>query len=157
VSRNVSATARAAIYAAQTDAVFLQLIEIDHEDLEDPLRFVNNTESVVHGGNTYLPFPFRIDLPDEKEDTITNATLTIDNVDRQIVTAVRTLATAPTITWKLVLASSPDTVEAGPFEFVLRNVRYSLYTVSGELVYEDRLNLEIPKLKFTPEYFGGLF
>lgn len=157
MSRNVSATARLAIYAAQTDQVFLQLIEIDHEDLEDTLRFVNNTQSVVHGGNTYLPFPFRIDLPDEKEDTITNATLTIDNVDRQIVTAVRTLATAPTITWKLVLASSPDTVEAGPFEFVLRNVRYSLYTVSGELVYEDRLNLEIPKLKFTPEYFGGLF
>lgn len=157
MSRNVSATARAALYAAQTDQVFLQLLEIDHASLEDPLRFVNNTESIVHGGNTYLPFPFRIDLPDEREDTITNARLTIDNVDRQIVIAVRQLATAPTLTWKLVLAASPDTVEAGPFDFVLRNVRYALYTVSGDLVYEDRLNLEIPKLKFTPEHFGGLF
>jgi hypothetical protein len=157
MSRNVSTTARAAMYAAQTDQVFLQLLDIDHENLQDPIRVVNNTETMAHGGNTYLPFPFRIDLPDEQEDTITNARLTIDATDRQIIIAIRQLATAPSITWKLVLASSPDTVEAGPFDFVLRNVRYSLHTVSGELVYEDRLNLEVPKLKFAPEHFGGLF
>lgn len=157
MSRSVSTTARAAMYAAQTSEVFLELLEIDHADLSDPIRVVNNTEAIVHGGNTYLPFPFRVDLPDDVEGVISTAKLTIDNTDRQVVTAVRTVSTAPTVTLKIALASSSDIVEAGPFEFRLRNVEYNLHQVSGELVYEDRLNLDVPRLKFTPEHFPGLF
>lgn len=155
--RTLSAAARAAIYAAQTDQVFLQLLELDHADLVSPLRFVSNTESVVHDGNTYLPFPFLVDLPDDKEGQITSARLTVDNVDRQVVTAIRSIETAASVTFLVVLASSPDTVEAGPLVFTLRNVSYNAQQVQGELIYEERLNLEVPGLKFTPELFGGLF
>jgi hypothetical protein len=157
MARSVSATARAAMYAAQTDSVFLQLLLIDHDDLAAAIPVVNNTESVISGGITYLPFAFLIDLPDDNEGEITSARLTIDNVDRQIVEAVRSIQSKATVTWSVVLASSPNTVEAGPFEFDLRNVTYDKQTVSGELVYEDRLNLEVGRLRFTPIAFGGLF
>lgn len=157
MSRNVSATARQALYDQSSGEVFLVLLEIDHPDLTAPIRLVHNTEEVIHGGNTYAPYAFKVDLPDENEDGIGNAKLTIDATDRQIVYAVRAVTDAPSLTIKIVLASSPDVIEAGPLEFKLGPVSYNAEAVTVDLIYEDRLHLKVPYLTFTPEYFGGLF
>jgi hypothetical protein len=156
MARSFSSAAREAVYAAQTEQVFLILLEIDHDDFADPLRFVNNTESIVYDTYSWLPFPFRVDLPDEKDDTISNAKLTIDNIDQSIITELRALGSPATVKVYIIMAATPS-LEAGPFEFTLRNVSYDAYAIRGELVYEDRLNLEFPGLQFTPEYFPGLF
>lgn len=155
--RSLSNNAKIAITANNTSEVFLPLLKIEHDDLTEDLLFVRNTEQVVSNGDTYLPCSFDLNLPAEKDGQINNASLTIDNVDRAIVTAVRSISSPPLITLSIVLASDPDTLEAGPLEFTLRNVSFNVKTVSGELVYEDRLFLNIPGNKFDPFLFPGLF
>lgn len=155
--RSLSATAKAAIYAAQTEQVFLLLLEISHASLSPTLRFVDNLQDVVSGGNTYTAFPFQLSLPDDQDDQLARVTLSIDNVDRQIVQAIRSLTSPPTIALKIVLASSPNTVEAGPFDFTLRETEYDALVVSGTLAFEDFLNEPYPVGSFTPNFFPGLF
>jgi len=157
LSRNVSAVAQQAVFAQETGEVFLILLEILHADLPAPIRVVNNSVSIVSGGDTYLPFPFEIDLPSDTDDVITTARLTISNVDRQIVSAVRSITTSPIATITIVLASSPDTVEVGPYEFTLSDVTYDADKVTGTLTFDDALDLRIPADRFRPSLFPGLF
>lgn len=157
MSRNISVVALRAMFESQTDEVFLVLLAIAHPDLASPLNVVNNTQDIESGGVTYTAFPFQIKLQGETEDQITSAQLSIDNVTREIVAAIRSITSAPTVTMRIVLASQPDTVEVGPVDFVLRDVSYDAQTVSGTLGYEDRLDAHIPKDRFTPELFPGLF
>lgn len=154
--RSLSATARAAINAQETDQVFLVLLTISHSDLAQPIRVVRDHNNITSRGDQYLAYPFDVTLPDDREDTITTVSLTIDNVDRSIATAIRTIAGAPDVTLEVVRADDPDEVEAGPFDFKLRDVTYNALTVSGELAFEDILNRAVVKNTFTPADFGGL-
>jgi len=155
--RQLSQTALEAVLAPQTEQVFLVLVEIDHETLAGPLRFVRNTEPITHNGNTYDPVAFDINLPASGEDGTPRASITIDNVDRRLTDTIRSVTSRPTITLKIVLASSPDTVELGPAEFKLERVSYDEMQIEGDLVYEDFLTLEYPADQFDPFNFPGLF
>ena len=118
--RTLSAAARAALFAGETEQIFLCLLVIEEVGLDGPLRFVNNTESIfsrAHGEATpqeYLAWPFRLMLPDERDDQPLGPRIEIDNVDPRIMAAVRPLASPPYLTVYIVLASTPDLVEAGP-------------------------------------------
>ena len=155
--RLLSATARAAISAQETGEVFLILITIAHAELTPTLYFVNNMENIVSRGNTYLGWPFQLALPEEREDTVPTVQLRIDNVDRRIMEGIRMLSDAPTVSLEVILASEPDTVEAGPFAFSLRGVEYDALIIQGTLSPEDILNEPAVAFTFSPRFFPGLF
>lgn len=157
MSRTLSPAAVQAITAQETGEVFLLLLTIDHPDLAQPIRVVRNGEDVTSRGNTYSACAFDVALPDERSDRPPRVQLVLDNVDRAITQALRPLTSPPTVTLEVVLASSPDTVEAGPYEFTVRNVVYDAHVVTAELAYEDVLNLRFPADRFTPNLFPGLF
>ena len=159
MSRSVSATFQAAVNAQETSEVFLVLLEIYHADIGPPttLYFVNNYEDVVSNGNTYTGFPFGINLPADIDDRLPEVQLSIDNIDRSIISEIRGLSGPPTITLKVILASTPNTIEAGPFDLTLRRVDYDAYTITGTLEVEDILNEPYPGDAFTPQNFPGLF
>lgn len=157
MSRTLSNAALQAVFSQETNQVFLVLLEIDHTDLADPIRVVNNHQAITSNGQTYVPYAFEFDPPDEREGVITSAKLIIDNIDRSIVATIRNLETAPTVTVSIVLADSADTIEAGPLTFLLKNVSYDAETVSGDLIYDELDNLNIPGDTFNPIDFGGLF
>ena len=110
MARTVTSAFRSAAFAQQTDQVFLVLLVINHSSLAAPIRVVNNYENVTHNGNTFVGFPFDLELPGDFEDALPSVKLTICNVDRQIVYAIRTLTGPPTITIKVVLASAPEEI-----------------------------------------------
>ncbi|MCL4715450.1 MAG: DUF1833 domain-containing protein [Hyphomonadaceae bacterium] len=153
--RVLSAPATAAIAAEETDEVFLVLVGIDHVDLVQPIRVVNNVEPVDSGGETYVGLPFEIELPDEGERP-GEARLSVDNVDRRIVEALRTVQSAPTVEIKVVLASQPDVIEYELSGLTLRDTTYDVATVQGYLRYED-LSIDPVADMITPSRFPGLF
>jgi len=156
--RQVSATALAAMMAESTDQVFLTLVEIAHPGISAPLRFVNDTRPLTHGGQSYEPAGFTFRLPEDVEDNVPAGQIVLDNTDRRIIQAVRGLNTAPLITVKIVLADSPDTIELGPMNFALRQFSYDAGTVTGRLSYdEDFLNEGFPKYNLNPRTAAGLF
>lgn len=156
MARVFSTAGTASINAQFTDEVWLTLLTINAPELDAPLRFVNNNESLESRGEVYLAFPFDIEFPGQDEENPGEARLVIDNIDRSIVNFVRSISTPPSITIEVVLASSPDTVEAAFANMTLRNVSYDAKTVSGLLKFED-IVVEPATYAMTPERFPGQF
>lgn len=157
MSRTVSSVFRSAAFAQQTDQIYLILVVINHASLAQPIRVVNNFSNITSNGNEYIGCPFDLELPGDSEEALPGASIIICNVDRQIVQAVRSVTGPPTITISVILASSPNTVEAGPYSMILREANYDTMSVSGNIVSEDVLNESYPGDSFTPGNFPGLF
>ena len=160
MSRSLSPVAKRALFAQQTGEVIQALVTITHASIVGgPLRFVSDMQNCVSNGDTYTAFPFKLVLPDDDAETPPRLKLTIDNVDRQIVEAIRSIppSTPPTVHVEFVFASQPDVVEASFSGFTLREVQYDALTIEGDLIQEE-ISLEpFPEGAFTPNYFAGLF
>lgn len=155
--RSLSSAMRAAIHASETSEVILVLLTLSHPDIFTQ-RFVNNNANIVSRGETYVAYPFDITLPDDRDDEAVRVRLSIDNVDRSLVLAVRSInSRPPTFTIEVIRAAAPDVVEVGPFRCSLHNAEWDQFVVSGELAYEDTQNEPFPRFKYTPDRFPGLF
>lgn len=157
MSRVLSSLTRQALYAAETGEAFLILLTISHPNLDTPVRVTSDSVQTASRGNTFVPFPFDLSLPDEHEMRSPRARLVIDNVDRQIVQVVRSLSSAPTVLIEIIRAADPDTVEAQFFDFKLTGVSYDAQRVEGDLTIEDFVAEPYPAASFSPGFFPGLF
>lgn len=154
--RTLSSNARAALYAAQTSQVLLRLLTIEHDDLGTPLRLVDNTEAIVSDGETFQPFPFVMALPAETENELPTVELIVDNVSRELLEEVRSISTPFTIILAVVLASSPDTVEAS-YRLESRSATYDAQSIRFQLGAEAFMVEGFPTLTYTPTTNPGLF
>lgn len=155
--RTVSAAAAAAMAAPQTGEVFLSLLTIDHDDLDAPIRLCNNGADVTSRGDLYVAFPFQHQLPTDSDGEVPRAEIAICNVTTEITRQLDVLQSPPTVALEIVLASSPDTVEAGPWNFTLKGVDYDQLTIQASLGFENVLSEPFPAPRFTPTSFPGLF
>lgn len=155
----VSLQALQAMFAQETEEVFLSCLTLTHPDLSVPIRVVNNTEDVVRAAGTFIGCPFEVALPSSKEGQLPQVDLRVDNVDPAILNSLRGLSQDEDVKCLLevVLASTPDTIEAGPFDFTLRSVNYDAMTIDAALAFEDILNDRYPADDFTPTNSPGLF
>lgn len=157
MARNVSLSAIQASLAQQTSEVYLILLQIDHVSLGTPLRFVNNNENITSNSNEYTAFPFEAVMPDDQDSKEPTAEIRIDNVSRQLIDEIRSIQTPPTITLSVILASSPDTVEWGPLEFLTRGVFYDAGRIVIRLSYSVFAREPFPYIAFDQSNFPGMF
>jgi hypothetical protein len=75
----------------------------------------------------------------------------------QTVKSLRTVSSPLAVELEVVMASSPDIVEAGPFNMALVTAEYDALTVNGELAFEDVLNEPFPGHAYVPGDYPGLF
>lgn len=134
------------------DDPLLYLLTIAHDDLPEPMRFVRNHVDIVSRGMTFTAFPFDFVRPGDGENGPSRARLAIDNVDRRIVEAVRSLATPPVLVIEVILASAPDTVQETFQLFRLTTVSADRFTVEGELVDVDDDEEPLTAWAFTPGF-----
>ena len=153
----LSTAAVQAAFAQETAEVFLPLVTLDHADLAVPIRVVRNTEDVTSRGKFFVAFPFDIILPDQVEDRLAVARLTIDNVSREIGQAIRLVQSPLEVLVEIVRWSEPDVVEMSLPTLYLRNVTWDATTVSGELTVDDLSGEPYPVGRFVPSWFPGLF
>ena len=157
MSRGLSSLMQQSLYAAETGEAFIILLTLSHDDMPAPVRVTSDEVTTVSNGESFVPFPFDIVLPNDIDSKSYRAKLTIDNIDRQIVQAVRSLTTAPSVLIQIVRAAAPDTVEAQFVDFKLTNVSYDAYRVEGHLTVEDFTAEPFPAALFSPGLFPGLF
>jgi hypothetical protein len=160
MTRELSATADAAIFAPETCEVFIKLIEIDHPDWDEPFRFCQNSNNVVSNGDTYEQFPFTIEPPNDSGNESSQVTLLLDNVKRTALLPLRQLAASSnraTVTLKLVLASEPDTVIGDVWEFTLMEIGYNGNVIQCSLLFDDIGNEPFPSDDMSPANNPGLF
>ena len=152
----VSATAIAAVNASSTDVAFWFLLTIT-PGAGSPIRFVNNRENVTSRGNEFLAYPFSVVLPTDDDQRVPTVRLTIDNVDRAIVEAIRAQSTPPLVKLEVVTSTYPDIVEKTLDFLNLRSVDYDAMAISGTLEARGILNQRFPRENYTAGVFPGLF
>ena len=154
--RNLSPNFLAAIYAQETDQVFLSLCRLSHPDWDEDLRLVADWQDVTHQGETYQAFAFQVALPDDEDAGIPVARWVADGVNREIVQQLRGITGAIQAEIKWVLASQPDTVEA-EIAGEIASVDYDGRTVSGALTVEPVLEEQFGYKMLTPKTAPALF
>lgn len=136
----------------------LYLLEISHAQLVTPIRVVNDTADIVSNGNTYIAYPFRITLPDDVAGQMPRATLTIDNLGRELTQWLDDSAGGREATVRVmqIMRDAPDVIE---YEITvdLRGVGQDVGQVSGQLGYEDVLNLPGLPMTYRADLAPGLF
>lgn len=154
--RTVSLTALRAAMAQESQEVYVTLLKITHPDITTLYR-CDNTETVVHGGQNYLPAAFKFQLPSDESEREPVSQLMFPNVDRDLIDEIRGIQGGPVIEVKIVLASSPATVEYGPVNLKVKSVSYNAMWVTMQLGFDPFAGEPVPWVKFTPEWFPGMF
>lgn len=156
MSRALSTAGLREVFAQNSGEVFLPLLTLTHPSMTT-LRVVNNFSNVTSRGDVYQAFPFELTLPSDATERLPAAKLSLSNVDRRLIDEIRTLSGPIAVTLEVVTATTPDTVEVGPFVFDLIVADYGIDTITGELAYEPILNEPYPADNFDPQRFPGLF
>ena len=150
-------TVAQAILARETGEVFADCLKIEGEGL-GPYLFTPNTEALEREGGSYRPMSFHALPPDDTDQVNPTMSVQIDNVDREMVRLVKEYDGIPTTTFETVLASSPDTVVHGPFEFSVRGCEADQLLVTLQCGHEeDFLNQGIPAQHYDPTNSPGLY
>jgi hypothetical protein len=162
----LSVDGRKAVFAQQTDEVFVLLMTITAPTLTDPIRISTDptvllplagVRGTVSNGEEYIYLPVSISLPVQDDTGIARAKVSIDNVGRDIVAAVRSAGATLSVDMQIVLASAPDVIEMEIVDFRLERVKYDALTITGELSVEY-FDLEpYSKGEFTPSKWAGIF
>jgi hypothetical protein len=157
--RTISAPALKAVLAQETGEVILVCLTINHSTFSQPFLFVNDQATLTRTAGVFQPCAFDVTLPDEQEDQVPQVQITLDNVDLAVLQKIRTIgAERPSVKMEVVLASSPNTVEAGPFSFSILNISYDVGTIQGTIGFEDDfLNTAFPADTYNPNNSRGLF
>lgn len=166
MSRTLSPSALSSVFAQQTENAFILLLTIDHPTYAEPIRICSDpyevlpmagVRGIISRGIEYVFLPFEFQLPNSDDTGLSRARLSIDNVDRQIVAAVRTADSAISIGMEIVTSRDPDVVEVSMQGFKLDNIEYNAMRVNGDISMEY-FDLEpFPAGRFTPSDFPGLF
>lgn len=152
----ISAIAAEEMSAEETGTAYLTLLTITHPDLGTPLRFTSDNVNTISNGNTFVPFPYDITLPDDTEGQIPEAQLVIDNTSTEIISVLRQLTTAPIITIDVIRSEDPNYVERSWTGLEWRSTSYNLDTITGKLTVENLATEEFPPLTFD-ESWDGLY
>ena len=151
---------------------YIFLLEITHPSLSAPIRvssdmteFIqlhNETKEPIYGtrhnGVVYYALPFKFTVPDQPEgsDPI-KAQVSIDNIDREYVAAIRNMESAASFTVKTVFASSRNEVQQEFPVLRITSATYNASTIDAELGPDDYRAEPCPAMNFYPALFPGLF
>lgn len=157
--RNVSLPMMRAMLSQTTDELPLTILVIDHDTLDEPIRLVADTANLTRSDGVYIALPFQINLPLDSGDQIPSVQLVVDNIDpqRALALAVQEMTSPATITLSVVLRSSPNTIEAGPYAFRMESVVRTVETITISLSQQNFMQEPFPSGAFSPALYPGLF
>ena len=160
MARPLSLAFRQSTFTQETGEAFLSICSISHPSiLNGPLRVVNDLQDITSVSNVYTAFPFQVILPSDGVDERPRVKLSLDNIDRSIVIAIRSIPPGdpPMVQIDIVLASQPDVIDISFPGLTLRNVEYDQFVIEGDLVLDEDDREPIPWQTFSPQLAPGLF
>lgn len=136
----------------------LVLLQVDHEALSEPIRVVCDNQAISSLGETYVAFAFDITLPDDYSGRLPKATLSLDNVGRELTRWLEASGggRGATCTIRLVRRAAPNVIEYET-TMELSNLHIGWIKVEGELGFEDLLNRPAVQLQYRQDTAPGLF
>lgn len=171
--RRLSLNARLALDAPASAEIEVVLIEIDHPELDAPIRLsTDNTErlsdeplyygtrSTWRGADPdsdpYLWVAASALLPSDLEDQPAAATVALENLDSRMVELLRSFRDPATIHMAVVLASSPSLVEAEWTDLRLVGADITAGEISLQISREEIENEMFPSGRMSRDRFPGM-
>ncbi|MET1410698.1 hypothetical protein ABVF61_00420 [Roseibium sp. HPY-6] len=171
--RRVSLNRRLLQEEHSTKEIEVALFHIEHEELSEPVRLSTDnadrltddpltygTRSTFNGANPVSePFQFVLvsaDLPSDLEEAPAEAAITLENVTKGIADVLQMINSQATVDIALVLASSPDLIEA---EFRGLKLVRAEGDASEITLFLSRQPIEeesFPSVRMTKQRFPGL-
>ncbi|MGG3810997.1 DUF1833 family protein [Methylorubrum rhodesianum] len=165
--RAVSISARSAFQAQQTDEVAVLLAIITHETLDEPVRLSSDptaritTDPLVYGTRHQgIVYPFVLMsaiLPDDQDKSPPKTTLVFENINADMAKVLRSVTSPATVELRVVLASTPDVIEARFTRLQAVRGSYDANQVSLDISREPFTSEPMPAGRMTPDRFPGLF
>lgn len=135
----------------------LVVLSITHDSIApEVIRVVNNTQDIIYDGNTYLATSFAFTPPEEEGETLSNAKITISNIDRRFIALFRSIQGSPSVTAEIILVGDNVVREAGPWDFKLSSISYNNRAITGVLSYDLYIDQILSPVKITLTNFPGL-
>lgn len=144
------------IQSTSSSVAWLFLLTIEAKG-KPPLYLVNNNEVFRSNGIDYQPFPFKLNLPSDTGERLPRIELSISNISNEIIEAIRSEITPPTLTIEMVSSAYPDIVEKRLDFLTLRGVTYDATTITGELEVINVMSSGFPAEVYDPVHYPGLF
>ena len=158
MARTYSAQYKSTLAKVSMEESPLILLEINHPELPEPVRVVNDTLNITSNGNLYIAFPFNCALPDDYENQLPRARLSISNIGRDLMYWLETTdgGQGSTAKFQQVMRSRPNQVE-WEITMSLFNVSATNLEVSAELGFENLFTKPAVSISYRPENSLGLF
>lgn len=139
------------------ESALLALI-ISHPALAEPVRVVNDTQDITICGELYRACGFQLDPPEDVESQSPKATLTIDNIGKELMQWVESSrgGSGSTVTWLSVMRSRPNIIES-EITFELDGVTADHFTVTATMGLENLFGTDVCAMLFTPATAPGIF
>jgi len=172
--RRVSLNARTFFEDDSSDEVHVALFQIEHESLDTPVRLSTDpterltTDPLVYGTRsnwlgadpTTEPFQFILAssiLPSDIDDEAASGNIVIENVHGDISKVLRSFTSAATIHMAVVLASSPNEIEAEWRDMQLTTADIGSGDVVLEFSRDDIEDEYSPGGRMSKNWFPALY
>ena len=136
----------------ETYASFPYLIEITYEDENSVIQteyYANADEAKEYNNHTYQPACFTAVPPSQDNTTISDGKLTLSTVDDSWVLKVRNTTKRMKCTFVATInyeEGSTETIEEiETMSFTLVKARWNESTLEFNMLFDDRMNLQVPR------------
>lgn len=148
------------IYRLTSEGSFPAFLEIYHPEIDGGVwRLVNYRTDLVYNGNTYSAAIFTFTPPKYSDKQINNATISISAIDQSVIELIRKLSSRASA--KIVAGFyfeggdlTIDPIEE--WEFKLSSVNWTEISATWELLYDDRLDIQVPTDKMSAQKCPGV-
>ncbi len=169
--RIVSLNTRLAHDAQASDDIYVVLFEIEHPDLATSILLSTDNadrislEPLIYGTRStwrsaatrdFLWIVASTVLPSDLDDAPAAATIILENLDRQMAEVVRSFTSPATFHMAVVLASSPDLVEAEYTDLLLTSAEITAGEITLSISREEIESEYVPGGRMTARTFPGL-
>jgi hypothetical protein len=171
--RRVSLNARDIQDDISTDQIYVALFEITHPELAEVIRLSTDpterlqddpliycTRSTWRGANPVSdPWLWTIAsalLPSDLEDAPASASLVLENLDSAMVEIVRSVTSPPTVAMAVVLASTPNIVEAEFLDLQILSADIDAGAITLAISRDEIEAEPFPSGRMTRDRFPGL-
>jgi len=144
--------------SATTGEEPVYLLEITHDELAAPVRVVNDTQNLTHSGDVFTACAFRVQFPEDIAQSMPRVPIAIDNLGKEMTSWLDESGGGRGATVRImqVMRDTPNVVEQ-EYTMLLMNTQQNIIEISGELGYDNILELPALGVLYSPQSASGLF
>ena len=155
--RPLSNEAKRRLNSLSPDEEYVVAIEISHQALVEPARFVNDRQDLISNGKTYVAAAFKLSLIDDKEKELPKAQISFANIGKSLVDWIDRSAggQGARIRILIIYRKRPDILEVDQ-ECDLLNLSLDMVQINGTLAFDDMLGKPAVNIRYTTKEAPGL-